>query len=268
MKYTLTTIFFFVSCLTHAQLTSIHNFVGSTASDWVSAVSQPFSVNTTSPGSVDSSYDNFIINTNLPAQFSNYSFAPGDIMVFRGNFRLLPGAALGQAFVTLPGGAYGFGFSFTNDVNISATDLIRIWTFDGMSTTIYDDHPPGFAWDKDAFNRTEINYVVTALRTPTGVVLSGDIYNGAILKHTLNEVLTFTPPVQPSYSMETLLMGSNFSNRPIAVPVADNITQLEWEITSVIPEPTALLSIILTGGLVIAWRTGLRAFLRKNVRNV
>lgn len=177
-------------------------------------------------------------------------------MVLRGDFRLLPNAAIGQSFLANASGFYGFGFSLTNDS--LGNDLIRVWTFDGMSTTIYDDHLPGFSWNKDSLNRTEINYVITATRTPTGIIMTGDIYNGSILKHSFNETLTFTPPSQPSYSMETLLIASTFPFGGPVLPVADNITFLEWEIQSPIPEPHAV-------GVLLAATLAVTLLLRRRI---
>jgi hypothetical protein len=232
-----------------AQVTSF-DFIGSNAADWYSAASQPYAVTTTSPGTVDSVYDNFLAYSSLPAPFRAYTFAVGDVMTLRGNFRLLSSSAMGQMLVAnTTSGFFGFGVTFTN---LIGDDLIRVWTFDGFTNSIYDDAPPGFNWDRDALDRTEITYEIKATRTPSGVVLVGDVYNGAILKHSFNEMLTFTPPVQPTYSMETVLLASKIPFGSPLSPISDSVLQLEWEIASVIPEPMGAAGITMIMFLIAA----------------
>jgi hypothetical protein len=130
---------------------------------------------------------------------------------------------------------YVYAYQFFND--LTSTDYISVFTLglDGDETPsnigwIEEDpeNPSGVAPDSSAFGGTE---------NPTSAVWSYD-YANRVIPTEKSKILIFTSPFGPQTDFASLVGGSSGGSAPDGLP-------------SPVPEPAALLSLAVFGGLFI-----------------
>jgi len=240
------------------------DYIGSTPGLWDYYTPKNYTLDTSMGGSIES--EQYVFLEYLSTPFTSLPFSPGSLtFTIRGNFNLFGDAFFAQGISILDSvSPFRYFFAVAFGKTSTDPDIFGVFVYDGFTPYIYNLEPPAFEWTNQGGTNL-VTYVINLTPTPTGILLTGDLYDNSLLIYSFNDTFPNPFPALTSYDFRPF-MSAGGSNIVTATPVIQDITTLDWQV-SVIPEPTTP-TVLLTVVSLIIFFVRKKLFLKERCRTV